>query len=713
MEPEESEFRDLVYDSLANIIQTNVAALTYNALFGQLWRAVCKYTGDPARKAELVNAFSVAVGKIRGADQKAALRQWLEESFDMTEEIEGIIKRHYDEMGSQLELVYLDLDADIQLTRTELLEVSRSCYSGVIKRIARVFTHLKLVEPGVTLAPRQRSLPLSLPANDFFRLLPHLIVPGTMYSSRASALTAVVALTTGVPFLQTIASTFLSTSFKGKWINLNIPENISFDCAQFLLTSPEGVVLTAQERKLYEAMRRYRLLELNLDAPIEAKVPWTPQKSRGPGGVKVQCSRCQVRRSVTIMSHLPGGLCGFCVGTTLSGKRIAELYPQIDDPESCWVQCSAKICRAQYVVERVDSLQRSPRCYYCRNNTPCPALECSICTNRIIVPNLYRSASDKQKYTCPGCLDADWSNKTVVSTETTVRALNQENKVQWLGFTAADNERVFLGKSAFKLMQAFDQSVFGKPITGSSQLTLAGKQVQNVASILWQVEERVGRGEVVLAYCALCFEEKAKSKLMPACGRSGCAQLVDEACLREWYGGNRPGKLLNMAQFTCPFCRRKPTLKTMMRYNAPAASLGSLARAMDDRRFLYAWCLDCGHAQVAYERVCCTEETLPPIENFRCEDCQPPPAETAAPRERRVRPREQQTSTKYLRKLMEGKRACPNSSCGLLIEKVDGCNHMRCVCGTHFCWECGKAVGEGRIYSHMSTEHNSWWEEIE
>eukprot|EP00736_Rhodelphis_marinus_P003799 Rmarinus@m.10793 len=34
-------------------------------------------------------------------------------------------------------------------------------------------------------------------------------------------------------------------------------------------------------------------------------------------------------------------------------------------------------------------------------------------------------------------------------------------------------------------------------------------------------------------------------------------------------------------------------------------------------------------------------------------------------------------------------KPCPNSSCKARIEKIDGCNHMKCrKCGHNFCWEC-------------------------
>jgi len=37
--------------------------------------------------------------------------------------------------------------------------------------------------------------------------------------------------------------------------------------------------------------------------------------------------------------------------------------------------------------------------------------------------------------------------------------------------------------------------------------------------------------------------------------------------------------------------------------------------------------------------------------------------------------------------------ACP--SCGQLIERASGCNHMRCRCGQNFCWACGTGYARG------------------
>jgi hypothetical protein len=325
-----------------------------------------------------------------------------------------------------------------------------------------------------------------------------------------------------------------------------------------------------------------------------------------------------------------------------------------------------------FIVSLTTLLQIRPRCHYCRNNIPCPSLECSNCTNRIIVPDPYRSSQDRRRFVCPACDNSTTKVATIISQETTTRALNSENGIAWLGFSISDG--VFEGKSAFKLMELHGAGIFGEqPVVSSTlKLSLNGKKVQDPAQAFAQIERRVGRGEVELGSCALCYEEMLKTKLVPACGRTGCGQKVDEGCLHEWvgfaffcciqhlhiierqYGKNEPGKLLNLMQLACPFCRRKPATKVLTKYNRGAAALCGLQDAMDDRRFFYAWCIGCGFAKTAYERVCCDGDRVPGVEDFRCAECSRPIARPARPTV------VEQTPLKLT--------ACPK--CDVVVEKV-------------------------------------------
>lgn len=52
--------------------------------------------------------------------------------------------------------------------------------------------------------------------------------------------------------------------------------------------------------------------------------------------------------------------------------------------------------------------------------------------------------------------------------------------------------------------------------------------------------------------------------------------------------------------------------------------------------------------------------------------------------------------------IQETSKPCP--SCGRMITKSGGCNHMKCMCGTNFCWLCGKQVDDG-----VFPRHFQWW----
>ena len=54
-------------------------------------------------------------------------------------------------------------------------------------------------------------------------------------------------------------------------------------------------------------------------------------------------------------------------------------------------------------------------------------------------------------------------------------------------------------------------------------------------------------------------------------------------------------------------------------------------------------------------------------------------------------------------------KQCPE--CGRVIEKNEGCNHMTCLCGAHFCWQCGKSFSAATIYNHMNTAHGGMYDQ--
>lgn len=54
-------------------------------------------------------------------------------------------------------------------------------------------------------------------------------------------------------------------------------------------------------------------------------------------------------------------------------------------------------------------------------------------------------------------------------------------------------------------------------------------------------------------------------------------------------------------------------------------------------------------------------------------------------------------------------KKCPN--CSRLIEKNGGCNHIRCHCGCHFCYKCGKRfTTSDQCYDHLREEHGGFFD---
>ncbi|KAF8690376.1 hypothetical protein AX14_002967 [Amanita brunnescens Koide BX004] len=53
--------------------------------------------------------------------------------------------------------------------------------------------------------------------------------------------------------------------------------------------------------------------------------------------------------------------------------------------------------------------------------------------------------------------------------------------------------------------------------------------------------------------------------------------------------------------------------------------------------------------------------------------------------------------------LSAGAKRCP--ACRVYVQKTEGCNHMECNCGAHFCWICLQVSDSRSIYEHMRAAH--------
>lgn len=746
-----ARYRRLATAHLRCIIERDVSAVTLNPVFGTLWRALCNDRDNEDRQ-HLLDLFGREVNAVKDADTKVRMRTWLEESYDFTAEVRETIAKVPQHarypcvcLDPTLAFVHISKPTDLDeydesntpitsFRRDELLELGRSCDWRILRRLGRILTRLTYIEskddePAHIAATEDASItkvPLALASpqhgNKFWRILLHVVVPGTLLSGRAAALLAALSIRLGVRPLRLAAETE-TRLWRQRWHDIDIPETWNVNCLSLLLDadlacrndvasaqnlhceSVEGL-LTSNDRALFKRLVDYKMLELNLDTTLRARIGWTPDKTRMPLGTIIACRLCRYPRSVTVMG--PDQTCGLCCFheeiKTPSSKRVdlevAVTHNDTEFTNACWVECSVQGCRAQYVVYNVEGLNVRPKCHYCRNMSIAPTIECTKCLSRIIWPNEYRCRGAEADFLCIGCRH---DQETVVTVDTTANQLRAENGSAWL-LSNKDGKikQPFNGRTLFHTastnqpLDDFCEKVCILPAkdTESLQLTVRGKAVRNAHAVLnelcsWVLSRRTENGT-----CSLCFTTAIrKDQLLSACGRSGCHQKVCGSCHEAWYGINAAGRVINTAALHCPFCRRAPTAKTLARHGIHA--IADLRQAVEQNGgWIYAWCIGCGHARPFMERVC-ADGAPPEVERWTCDACRAPDV---------------------VKKLKT--RLCPG--CGIETEKTGGCDHIRCAvpsCEVDWCFHCGhlgdKDLDGEDIYEHMRTQHGGFVEGLD
>lgn len=751
----DEHYKKIAMQQLKEIIEDDVSAISLNPVFGSLWRAVCNDRLNENRD-EVLNAFGLQVDRIQNPTEKARMKEWLEESYDYSADVKDAI----DSIPVELRFPCVCLDPTLTFTlatdgtddedevnkpitdfrRDELLEIGRSCDYRILRRLGRLLTRLTFINsaeemPAHIAAASQTDypkIPLALASPNykrkFWRILLHIVVPGTMLGARPAALLAALSIRLGVtPLLPAADQEMLL--WKEKWNNIEVPETWNVSCISLLLDADEaykkrtvdvsderpakricikGLLITSSktktsnntesksllketDRTLFSRLVSYKMLELNLDTTLTARIGWTPEKTSVPIGPTIVCKSCDYPRSVTLMGE--DRMCGLCLVTTFEpGEREVAVSTRVNksdnkDTLATWVECNLRTCRAHYVVYNLDRLNVKAKCHYCRIGKVAPVVECSGCLNRVIYPE-YLRPNDMASFKCYACQNG---RKTTVDVETTAKILSLENSTKWL--LRNDNKKIpepFNGRSLFHTISTIGTEDFCKnvellPPTSGNDLRLQGKSVRNSQTLIAELNKWVSHRRTESGTCSLCFSNARKSDLLWACGRSGCTQRICKDCSKGWYGLNSPGRIINISALSCPFCRRAPTARTLAKYGMGIHAVGDLKIAVEERgAWIFAWCNGCGHAKPYIERVCAAgapEE----LKDWSCEDCSVGNGD-------------------------EKIKACPG--CGTMTEKVSGCDHITCTvggCGAHWCFYCGKEESESTIYSHMNEEHGGFY----
>ncbi|KAL1644116.1 hypothetical protein SLS61_008946 [Didymella pomorum] len=539
---QDAAYKTIVVEQLDDIIKTDVTSMSLNPVFGVLWRAVCNDRKNPARD-KLITAFSFYADKIADADEKARLKNWLEESYDYASEIRDCLNKVPDHQS--FPCVYLDPTIDFAparvkgekfeddnehesdpplsaFRRDELLEIGRSCDGRILKRLGKVLTRITYVESAsdlpahiaVTSNAQVPRIPIALASQErgwkFWKILLHVVLPGTMLAARPAAVLAALAIRIGLKPLFGAASAAMMF-WRDKWNNLEVPETWNSSCLGLLLdadaehrkltelsdlaTGKEGL-LTDVDRELFNRLLTYHHAGTNLLTTLTAEIGWTPSKTQVPVGPVVVCRGCKFPRSITIMAEQSGGQCGLCVRTSYeSGEHKNRALTTNVSPQDtaatkiAWVECSIQTCRAQYVCYNTADLNVRPKCWYCRaqnsrsiekrSSDSSPTLECVKCLSKVIWPNEWRHMA-AETFQCSACLNGI---KTVMSVEINAAQLCKENRQDWLlqsrkGTIEAPFKQTLLKTITATGIASFLENVQVLPeLEPATTLTLKGKQI--------------------------------------------------------------------------------------------------------------------------------------------------------------------------------------------------------------------------------------------
>ncbi|KAF2854493.1 hypothetical protein T440DRAFT_464652 [Plenodomus tracheiphilus IPT5] len=782
------QYKRLVVDQLSAIIETDVTSMSLNPVFGSLWRAVCKDRDNPARD-ELITAFSLHVERIVNAAEKAQMKSWLEGSYDYAADILDTLNAVPE--TEQYPCVYLDPtiefaqarrkgEADDEdageegrpltaFRRDELLEIGRSCDGRILRRLSKVLTRLTYVKSesdlplhiAATTNAEVPRIPLALASakykREFWKILLHAILPGTMLATRPATLLAALSIRIGLKPLFECASTAM-LFWRDKWNNLEVPETWNASCLGLLLDADvefqkqtetgteqgtDGLLLEV-DRKLFSRLVSYQHAGANLLTTLSAEVGWQPDKTQMPVGTVVICRECEFPRSVTIMAAKSGGKCGLCAADDWSDPNIKNraLIAHVTKEDTyasnaTWVECSIRTCRAQYVCYNPSDLNVRPKCHYCRlqssfpekerSNDPAPTMECAQCLSKIIWPNEWRNMAPVP-FTCTACITG---RKTIVTVDTSAAQICKENGQAWLLKNDDNVLQEPFARSVFHTIskvgvEAFLNKVEVLPkVKSALSLTLQGKRIRNVDALITNLKSWIERRTAEKSLCSLCFSTFSKTRLMPACRRHGCNQQICEDCLNSWYGLNRAGSIINTAALFCPFCRRPPAARTLAAYGMGIHAVGNLRTAVEERgQWIHAWCYDCGDARRYMEREC-ARGAPDAVEGWKCDNCALSTLERARIAEEEAlvlsnqldiveaRYEVREDARRRWREAQEKRMALENPvkkcpGCATRSQKVSGCNHMTCPmpgCGTHWCWSCVEAFDHDIIYEHMNEAH--------
>lgn len=675
-------YRSDVFVLLESIIRDDILTLASNKIFGRIWRKVCCFRKDPKRD-ELIQLIE-QTKKSLTPESRAKFDTWLKESYNMIEEIKGELEDLVQEKKVNLNgCIEFIRDIGDKSEPVDIVQMLRALGAPDQSYIKNIFARLVISPTKRFDLTRIDLLPLHISPARIFSLVLHLAAPGTKFGGRRNqAILAMLALGT---VLDTQAREFL-TQYKGKWLNWTldadskpeIPEN--FQVKFLYLCKNTGAEYLTQEEldkinRLTKLTLCNRIPEMNVEAQT---LVLTGLDGVRPDHHKI-CIHCGETRPISLLT--PQSVCGYCYY-----KTKPKLKPT---PETTYmVRCTE--CEAFYSRDKGIHIMGKSLCHECANGLEPVNQICQTCEYKFVCRD-----SSLPGGMCKPCELGMPKLKLVYKThKLTVREL--------LNDTSGGNE-LLNSLIGFSWIQNVNNLIqMDKMLTDviipdinhikSMNIVFGNKLVANWSDIVDQIIKVIQSHYIERQICDLCCEPKPNSELGPACGRSGCDQVLCNDCGSNWYGTNKLGHIVNLRHCACMFCSRTPGPKVVRRWwNADAITLSRPGAIPPmDHQYYYGWCIRCRQIKPCGDRACGAGQA-PRFENFECVECEAVRLAFEAEQQARINLAEKEI------------KSCP--SCKVPTIRYAGCNHITCTCGIHWCYECGGEFKYSEIYSHMNRTH--------
>lgn len=729
---------DVIFEALFVLATPKgIPALTTQDSFGKAWRiAISKKNRElyPMKVKTLLDSLSSA-GSGLSKEMQDKLKEWIDSSYDMTEEIEDDIKAFW-KSGEQGIYIERDYFKNETIRPKDILSVIR----GGGEHVPTLMHGILNIKQGVLPETFEKGwIPLSMPAYKVFSLILHLFFPGTKVDSRGSKVLAILALKTAC--LGEMADELLKTS-KSKWISWEKDTTgvQTYECAENFapmffrfLTRLDDNHLSEVELKFREKAIRIIKAKSGLEVFLNnIKTALILKKENQYPSYQKTCKICHESRSITLMTK--ADKCAFCVlQDTISEKKLEKFVDHM-------VVC--RTCRVRYAVLRVKDLNVEPKCAFCRNKDhikrtkmPMPGMSkstimaprvvCKTCKAPYVCYEQHLpEGMTVDDFTCVVCVKKPGDSVNSFSEKFKDLCNENPNLYEAVGLTKCGFDK-FMNKQKLTALLESKEDLFDQNPKNISFVTLNKEQIIDSEEVILQARLAVSGGadsENSKILCSICWEDKLPKFMQKnACGNNNCKNPVCETCVADWYKQAKPGCRVDSSWVTCPFCKTRPKFKVL------SATGSLLKKAILPKIFtndIYGWCLDCN--QILVERTHeCAQLEPPEFTEFKC-GCKEMETElthlslldlnddvnTAQDFDYWARTWHQNhqiskrdnfdfknvgaTGDSFEKALRvatrfglfdKGYKLCPG--CGNGVKKTSGCDHMTCFCGCHWCWACG------------------------